>query len=587
VSWNAPQETGGLLEIRPDQEGARRVSYAYVRNNPEGIEAPEAPGRYVIVYLFERAVRATAPLTVVMPEASVSGPDTVGAGEAFEIKWSGPASRNDQITWAQRGSAFIRGSSYGYVQGAEQGSRSLRAPAEPGEYDIIYRSGDTILARHPVTVGSIEATVSVPARIHAGGSIEVAFEGPNNTGDLITFADRGGDARRGIGSYSYVGNASGNKLTLRAGETLGAYDVVYVSNDSVIGRTPIDIVEARVGIDGPSEVQSRMRFSVDWSGAGNAGDLIFIVDGDGAEYSYSYVDPNEPSVELVAPANVGDYRLIYRTRGGVTLAEEALAVVLSEVPPGELVVTQRQVTLGSNDAVEIILDASGSMLQRLGGERRIEIAKRTLNDLVTETIPLGTGFVLRVFGHREADSCRTDLEIPLAPLDPTTTAKTISGINAMNLARTPLGASIAAARSDLAGVPGQRVLIVLTDGEETCEGDAASAIEALRSAGWDIRINIVGFAIGDADLARTFESWAAAGGGAYFEATNAGDLAAAMARAVATPYAVLDEEDQTVSRGLTGDDAIVLPPGDYRVIAAGKEVPVTVVSGETITAQLP
>jgi hypothetical protein len=53
------------------------------------------------------------------------------------------------------------------------------------------------------------------------------------------------------------------------------------------------------------------------------------------------------------------------------------------------------------------------------------------------------------------------------------------------------------------------VLIVLTDGEETCEGDAASAIEALRSSGWDFRVNVVGFAIDDAELARLFESWAA------------------------------------------------------------------------------
>jgi len=586
VDWTAPQESGGLLEIRPATEGARRVAYSYVFNNPEGIEAPEEPGDYVVVYLFESEVRATTPLRVVMAEAEVSGPDSAGAGETIAVSWTGPASRNDYVSWAQRGGESVRGAAYGYVQGAAEGGRTLRAPADAGEYDLVYISGSTVLARFPVSVASIAATVTTPASIHAGGSFEVTFAGPNNSGDLITFADRGGEARNGIGNYTYVGNADGNTVVLRAGETLGAYDVVYQSNGRVIGRSAIDIVEASVAIDGPGEVPARQLFITNWSGAGNAGDRVIITGPDGAEFDYAYIDPNSLVVELVAPEAAGSYMIDYRTRGGTVAASQSLQVVPAEVPPGELLVTQARATLGGGDAVEIILDASGSMLQRLGGERRIEIAKRTLTDLVTATLPAGTGFVLRVFGHREVDSCRTDVEIPLGPLDQSAATETISGINAMNLARTPIGDSIAAARGDLADVSGQRVLIVLTDGEETCEGDAAREIEALRSIGWDIRINIVGFAIDDTELVRTFESWAAAGGGEYFDATSAEDLGTALLSAVATPFEVVDEDDVIVARGLTGGDPIVLPPGDYQIVAAGIAVPVTVVSEQTVTAGL-
>jgi hypothetical protein len=63
--------------------------------------------------------------------------------------------------------------------------------------------------------------------------------------------------------------------------------------------------------------------------------------------------------------------------------------------------------LAAGSAVEIILDASGSMLQRLGGQRRIDIAKQTLTRLTSATIPAGTPFALHVFG-RELDSCQTD-----------------------------------------------------------------------------------------------------------------------------------------------------------------------------------
>jgi len=36
---------------------------------------------------------------------------------------------------------------------------------------------------------------------------------------------------------------------------------------------------------------------------------------------------------------------------------------------------------------------------------------------VRDVLPASVGFSLRVFGHKEADSCRTDLEMPAGPLD--------------------------------------------------------------------------------------------------------------------------------------------------------------------------
>lgn len=584
VSWTAPQETGGLIEVRPtNEEQTGRMGYAYVRANPQALQVPEQPGDYRIVYLFEGNEQASTLITVVMTEASLFGPDSAGAGETFEVNWTGPASRSDNITWGERDGDRIRGTSYFYVGDATEGARNLRAPADAGEYDVIYVTGSTILARHPVTVGSISATVEAPATIHAGGSIEVRFEGPENSGDQITFGDRDGDARRGIGNYRYVGNTTDGVTTLTVGETLGEFDVVYVSNNRVIGRSPIEIVEASVDINGPGEAYAGFRFNVAWAGAGNGGDMIFITDADGNNFDYSYIDPLSPTVELAAPVDVGDYTLVYRTRGGEIMDTEPLIVTPAPNPPGQLIVTQGRAALGSGDAVEVILDASGSMLQRLGGERRIEIAKATLTDLVTDTIPEGTGFALRVFGHREADSCRTDLEIELGPLNPGAVTSTISGINAMNLARTPIGASIAHVRSDLANVDGQRVLVVLTDGEETCDGDAASEIEALRALGWDVRVNIVGFAIDDADLQQTFESWATAGGGEYFNATSADDLGEAMTRAVATRFDVIDENGEVVASGLTGGDPITLATGDYRVVSPAGEIAVTIISDEVTT----
>ena len=586
VSWTAADEAGNLIEIRPLEEGARRAAYAYVRNNPEAIEAPEQPGNYRLVFTHGGEVVASRPLTVVMASAAIAAPASAGAGETIEVSWNGPASRSDLVTWAERDGAVIRGTPYFYVGETNEGARDIRAPGEAGDYDVVYRTGDTILARAPVTVGSVSATLSATGSVHAGGFVSVAFEGPGNAGDFLTFANRDGEVQSRIGSYVYVSNTDGETATLRVGETLGVYDIVYVSNDQVIGRAPIEIIAASVDVDGPGETHAGLRFAASWEGAGNSGDMIFNSDAAGEEYDYSYIDPNEPSVELSAPSETGDYFLVYRSHGGAEMDREPLVVIPAPNPPGQLLVTQNRARLGSGDAVEIILDASGSMLQRLDGERRIEIARATLERLISETIPEGTGFALRVFGHREADTCRTDLEIPLGPLNAASASATISAVNAMNLARTPIADSIRAVPGDLETVTGDRILIVLTDGEETCDGDPAAAIQALRDLGWDIRVNVVGFAIDDADLERTFESWAAAGNGHYFSAADADGLGEAMTRAVATRFDVIDGDGNVVATGLTGGDPITLMPGDYRIAGQGSEASARIISDEVTTIGL-
>src|SRR5690606_37005864 len=126
----------------------------------------------------------------------------------------------------------------------------------------------------------------------------------------------------------------------------------------------------------------------------------------------TYTVPDQPQARLVAPAQPGKLELVYITREGRELARRSLTVLPAAEKPGTLTVLQSVSGLGPDDAVAVIFDASGSMLQRMGGERRVEIARQTLASLVADTLPQGSGFALRVFGHKEAGSCRSDLEIP-------------------------------------------------------------------------------------------------------------------------------------------------------------------------------
>ena len=83
----------------------------------------------------------------------------------------------------------------------------------------------------------------------------------------------------------------------------------------------------------------------------------------------------------------------------------------------------------SGNAVEIIFDASGSMLQKIGGKRRIDIARETLTKLTSQVIPAGTPFAMRVFG-REVNSCQTDMFIPVSPLNAATVGGQIAKLEA-------------------------------------------------------------------------------------------------------------------------------------------------------------
>jgi hypothetical protein len=200
------------------------------------------------------------------------------------------------------------------------------------------------------------------------------------------------------------------------------------------------------------------------------------------------------------------------------------------------------------------------------GRRRIEIAKEVLTTAIREQIPSGTPTALRVFGHRTPNACRTDLEIPLAPLNAEVAVSKIVGVQARNLARTPIADSLAAVRQDLNAVNGTALIVLVTDGEETCDGDPAAVITELRESGMEVSLNIVGFAIDDQALAEEFAAWAEAGGGSYFAANDTETLAESVADALATSFRVFDSDDAEVAVGRVDGGPVELPRGSYRVV---------------------
>ncbi|MCP4201688.1 MAG: VWA domain-containing protein [bacterium] len=232
--------------------------------------------------------------------------------------------------------------------------------------------------------------------------------------------------------------------------------------------------------------------------------------------------------------------------------------------PGTIEITASESVLG-RPAVELILDASGSMLQRLEGRSRIDIARDVLVSLVEETLPPETPLALRIFGHKTPRACQTDLEVPLSPLRPAKIVPVIRRTEAKNRAKTPIGASLELVAADLETADGPKIVILVTDGEETCGGDPQAAIQGLKDKGFDVRVNIVGFAIEDETLKDTFSRWATLGGGLYFNATSGEELGQAMRQALQPKFQVLDAGGEVVAAGVTRGDPVEVPAGLYSV----------------------
>ena len=123
---------------------------------------------------------------------------------------------------------------------------------------------------------------------------------------------------------------------------------------------------------------------------------------------------------------------------------------------------------------------------------------------------------------------------------------------------------------DLAGVEGPVTVVLVTDGEETCDGDPKAAIAELERAGFNVRVNIVGFAIDDMLLKEQFEDWAQAGGGRYLDVGQADQLGEAISRSLEVFYEVRRSGgDQVVTSGVVNGEAVALLPGEYDVRLLG------------------
>lgn len=174
----------------------------------------------------------------------------------------------------------------------------------------------------------------------------------------------------------------------------------------------------------------------------------------------------------------------------------------------------------------LVLDASGSMNEPIGGgERRIDAARTALRTMVG-ALPADQRVGLRVYGatvpEREDPGACTDSQ-RVVDIASDNRDELLGAVDAYApLGETPIGHALREAGKDL-GPDGERTIVLVSDGEPTCAPDPCKVARQLAADGIDLRIDVVGLDV-SGKARDKLRCIADAGNGSYTDAGNAADL---------------------------------------------------------------
>jgi hypothetical protein len=182
----------------------------------------------------------------------------------------------------------------------------------------------------------------------------------------------------------------------------------------------------------------------------------------------------------------------------------------------------------------ILVDCSHSMKEGLGGmlsmgaEQKMDAAKRVLQETMA-MIPSDVNVGLRVFGnsyHPEApelDCQQSALLVPIGVRNRRAIMEAVRQIRPYGL--TPLTYGLHEAAQDLQQFQGKKQIILISDGAETCGSDPCEFIRQLTSRGFEIKVDIVGLALGnDRDAKIQLNCIAKSSGGQFYDSNTGAEL---------------------------------------------------------------
>lgn len=185
---------------------------------------------------------------------------------------------------------------------------------------------------------------------------------------------------------------------------------------------------------------------------------------------------------------------------------------------GEIGAQGTQPAYAPKSRILFIFDASNSMAGQWDGERKIEIARNILMEMVDslELMP-NVEMGLRVYGHQSPvppqDCSDTKLEVPFSPSNASRIKQKLRFINPKGT--TPIARSLELAPSDFPSCGNCRnIILLITDGLEACDGDPCEVSRRLQQKGIILRPFVIGIG-SDPGFRETFDCI-----GDYYDAPN-------------------------------------------------------------------
>lgn len=309
VGWEGPDEANDYIGIATLDDKTGYETYSYTRNgSPAELRLPTEPGQYELRYFLgqDRTILARRPITLTAVAASITAPESAVAGATLSVGWEGPDYQNDYIGVGKPGDdAYI---TYAYTRNGQP--VDLNLPTEAGSYELRYYVGQdrTILARAPITLTAVSASLTAPAEGVAGATIDVGWDGPDYQNDYIGIGAPGADDYE---NYAYTRN--GNPAELVLPTTPGAYELRYfVGRDrAILARVAINVTDVTASVQGPASAVAGDTISVTWEGPDYRNDYVAIARPDEDNYlSYAYTRNGDPA-EVLVPTVPGEYEIRY------------------------------------------------------------------------------------------------------------------------------------------------------------------------------------------------------------------------------------------------------------------------------------
>ena len=320
VAWTGPDYRNDYIGIGPVDADRSEAweSLAYTnKGSPAELQLPTEPGNYVIQYFLgqDRSSLTSLPITLVAIGATLSAPAEATAGDTIDVTWTGPDYTNDYIgiglVDAERNDAWEN-----FAYSKDGSPAELLVPTTPGDYVIQYFLGQdrSSLARIPITVTAVGASLAAPETAIAGDTIDVTWTGPDYYNDYIGIGLVGADRNAAWENFAYA--KDGSPIEILVPTTPGDYVIQYFlgQDRTSLAEIPITVSPVEASLSAPGTAVAGDTIDVTWTGPDYYNDYIGIgpVDAErnAAWENFAYAKDGAPA-ELLIPTTPGDYVIRY------------------------------------------------------------------------------------------------------------------------------------------------------------------------------------------------------------------------------------------------------------------------------------